>query len=525
MNNKTAYIFFTFLILILFFDLGNLDGLRQGTEGFYLLISQEMFEASEFLTPRIYGEIHWSKPPLQFYYPMPLFAVFGGSYLLSARISILIFSLFTCFLISQWYEENLKRNWHECFAFLLLGFYFLKYSRIFMMEASLCFLTTLGLLKAYSFLKANNQKGLISSSLYAGASVLIKGPVSLAMIYPPLFIYSFLMKKSFKKLTLFYVLSFLIGSIWFLISYNRYGQEFFHYFFIRENLGKFNAKNYPITSVIQGLLIYSLPTILFLIPIIKEKKTKIFKNEFSIFAAISFCFFYFLWFLPKQKSHHYAVPAIPILSIFISFHFFELRDSIKRKVFSIANIVGSVFIAFSILTIGIIYFFRDSLAIDENSHYFAGCFFLLGFWTYSKRIKLFSFSILRLIIPQVLLWVFILPLGVLPAVPGRVIDEVQSRQYSVFVSYRKPFFIKEAMQREINFLPLDGLKSDEIKNGDVVFMSEKDFIASPQRQEFKTLFRWKVWKRGSRANAILDAIKNRDLGSLQEYYTLVQKAL
>lgn len=525
MTKKTATYFFILLLIILFYDIGNLDGLRQGTEGFYLLISQEMYEAGTYLSPRIYGDYHWSKPPLQFLFPMPFFKTFGGSYLLWARVSILLFSLSLCFLISFWYEENLKRNWHEAFGFLLVGFYFMKYSRIFMIEASLSYLSTYGLLLAYSWLKKpSNKKSLLLSSLVTGASVLTKGPVSLAMINPPLFLITFLRKLSWKKLFSFYALSFVFGSLWFLAMYAEHGNAFFEYFFVRENLGKFNARSYPISRVIQGLFVYSFPAFLFLIPILKNKTSSFFKrNDFNLFACISFCFFFFLWFLPKQKSHHYAVPSIPLLLLFISFNFFNLKKGIRNKSLRIASLFGSAFMAIGGCALGSIYLLKDSLNLNETSLHLTGALFLFGFWTYSSRFKEFSFPILRLLVPQILFWIFLIPLGVLPAVPNTVIEKLQKTKSEVFVDYRKPFFIKEALNRDIQFFPKEGLGSDQIQPKDFVYIQEEKFKGHPQNGSFETVLRWKVWKRGNRIDAITKALLNRDLRPLQEFYTLVQK--
>lgn len=525
MKNRTGWIFFILLISTLFYDIGNLDGLRQGTEGFYLLISQEMYEASSYLSPRIYGDFHWSKPPLQFLYPMPFYAVFGGSYLLWSRVSVLLFSLIICFLISLWYENQLKRNWHEAFSFLLIGFYFLKYSRIFMLEASLCYLTTYGALLAYSFLQKKSKVFPIASSVVTGLSVLIKGPVSLAMIYPSLFIITFFKKLSWKKLFTYYILAFVIGSIWFFLSYLEHGTEFFNYFFIRENLGKFNAKRYPISTVVQGLFVYAFPTFLFLIPVLKKKFTlsNIRENSFNFYALLSFCFFFFLWFLPRQKSHHYAVPSIPIISLFICYNFFELKTDIRNKAYQYSNMIGSLFMITGAMALALIFYFKDSLNVENSSMAFSGAFFLFGFWTYSKKIRYLSFPILRLIVPQLLFWVFLIPLGVLPAVPNKVEALLQKTNQQIFVDYRKPFFVKEALNKEILFFPGDGLKSHEIKSQDYVYIQEERFKILPGNEEFKPLLRWKVWKRGSRLKAILKAVKNQDLTSLQEFYTLVQK--
>ena len=83
------------LILLLFWDIGNILAPRQGTESLYVQISKEMFESGSFVTPLYTGTAHWSKPPLQFWIPMPLYAFFGGFSLHLARVSMGVLSIFT----------------------------------------------------------------------------------------------------------------------------------------------------------------------------------------------------------------------------------------------------------------------------------------------------------------------------------------------------------------------------------------------------------------------------------------------
>lgn len=520
---KNLKFFFFFLILLLFFyDLGNINGLRQGTEGFYLLISQEMYEAGDLLTPRIYGDYHWSKPPFQFWLPMGFFKLFGGSYLYWARFSILVFSLACILIISRWYEDELKRNWHEGFLALIVPFYFIKYSRIFMMEAALTLLSTLGAICFYSYLKRGKRFHLIWGSLFAGLSVLVKGPVSLVMIGPPLFIYMLLTKRSIKDYIKFVLLGSLIGSLWFIASYVRFGDDFFNYFFIRENLGKFHSKSYPIRHVIQGLLIYSFPIWLLIPAFYKEMKKNIRHKEINWFFLLSFGFFFFLWFIPKQRSHHYAVPSIPFLCLFVIYNFHEARGK-GVQYFRKLSTPFHLFVGFQALLIGLFYYFKEDLAFEANHIYFLGAFFCLGLWSYLNQKEKITFPFLRFVVPLQLLWLFLLPMGILPVVPPDVADIINTSEQNVYVRYRKPFFVMESVEKEIALFPQDGLSSSKIKSGDLVFIEEKVFKDSPYSNQFQALKRWKVWIRGSDTKDILGALGQRSLKSLQEFYTIVQK--
>ncbi len=520
---KSLKYFFFFLILSLFFyDLGNINGLRQGTEGFYLLISQEMYNAGDLLTPRIYGDYHWSKPPFQFWLPMAFFKLFGGSYLYWARFSILTFSFLCLLIISRWYEDELKRNWHEAFLALLVPFYFIKYARIFMMESALTLLSTLGALYLYSYLKRNKSFHLIFGAIFTGLSVLVKGPVSLVMIAPPLFVFCLYSKKSSLKFFKYMVLSTFLGSLWFLASYFRFGDEFFNYFFIRENLGKFESKSYPMRHVLQGLIIYSFPIWLLIPGFYKKLKGEFFKKDINLFFLLTFGCFFFLWFLPKQRSHHYAVPSIPLLCLFVIYNFHEVQGKGFRYFSFIAKPFYVLIGIFGIL-LGALYFFREDLALIQSQQYFLGAFFVLGLWTYLNQREKVTYPFLRFVLPLQLLWLFLLPIGILPVVPNDIASIINQTSQDVFIRYRKPFFVMESVEKEVKLLPPKGLGSSSIKSGDIVFINEQTFKNDPNSREFSPLKRWKVWIRGSRAKDILGALRQGSLKPLQEFYTIVQK--
>ena len=95
-----------FLVVALsFWDLGNPDALRQGTEGFYFSITKDMFNNQSFLTPTINSHAHWSKPPLQFWVSYVFYLIKGSSSLLLARLSVAFVSILGLGYISSWLDK------------------------------------------------------------------------------------------------------------------------------------------------------------------------------------------------------------------------------------------------------------------------------------------------------------------------------------------------------------------------------------------------------------------------------------
>ncbi len=488
-----------------------------------------MYLKGSFLTPIIYDAPHWSKPPLHFWLPMPLYKLFGNSFLLFGRLSVLLLSLACTFLISLWYERELKRNWIEAFFFLITPLYFIKYSRIFMMEMPLTLLSVLGSLYFYSFLTGpkSNKKTLLTAVFFTALSVLIKGPVSLLMIFPACFIFALLKKKKgLLDFISFSSLSVLLASLWFVLSIFKYGQSFIDYFFIRENLGKFTAKNYPISSVFQGLIIYSFPVNLFSFALLK-KRHELKLNLVSKFLLLNFFFFFALWLLPKQKSHHYAIPSIPFLCLFLSYHFFSLQRGFRRKIFKLLNGFYTLVIVAAFLIGLFLFYFQDFLSFTNPKIYFSGAFACLGLWTYLQKKPLSKAYLLSFLLPFIILWQFILPLAFLPIVPNSMVRKIQeSPQSEFFVSYRKPFFIFEAARKEGQIISRELLGDPRIKKNDFVFgpgSIQEASISSSKLDQFKTISEWYSWRRGVSPSAIYLALKNKNLRSIQTHYLLLQK--
>lgn len=515
---KKYFLLFIFIILY-FFDISNPDAIRQGTEGFYLLISNEMYLESSYLTPIIHGEHHWSKPPLHFWLPMPIYHFFTDNFILAARLSISLLSLFLSFLISRWYQKNLQRNWQECFLFLIIPIYFFKYSRIFMMEMPLTLFSTLTALYYFSYIKTNHIKYLCWGVFFATCSVLIKGPVSLVFIVPGCFIYTILKsRKHINNFFLFFIVSTLFSSVWFLLSYIRHGMEFFNYFFIRENLGKFTSKRYPVTSVIQGLVLYSFPLWIFLFPIYKKFKKNLPSRDEIIFLFFNFIFFYFIWFLPKQKSHHYAVPSIPLLCIIISYYFNELPKDIKRIWL---NKVNNLYTVFVIMLIPVM-FLVMKIGVKVDRIYITGSLFIMTLWFHKSLLKNSRFNNLKPILFLCLIWNFISPQLYLPLIPKKAESILlMHRSKDLYVDFRKPFFVEQAAKRPIITTNSDNERYNKLKSGSLLFSSSK-LIKERLKIGYKVLAKWSTWKRGVSIKDAYIAVTSDKLSIIQDDYQIVE---
>jgi 4-amino-4-deoxy-L-arabinose transferase-like glycosyltransferase len=532
-RNKFTY-FSACLFIVFFFtwDLSNLEGLRQGTEGFYLQISKEMYNAESYLTPLYRGGNHWSKPPLHFWLPMPLYSIAGMPTIFTARLSVALISLLGIMIFSRWIRRQFSIPTIYGLLFFSSAFVFMKYARIYMMEMPLTLLTASSVLYFYTYLKENKSSDLLLASLLLGLSILIKGPVSLAMAGFSIGLYFLYLLTRRRNIFLpalkFGLAGLAIGSIWFIACYLKYGNEFFEYFFIRENLGKFSSKPYPMRHVFQGLIIFGLPWSLFL-PFIyfyfKDNIKDFFKNEkfdAIIFLFLNFLAFFVLWLIPNQRSHHYAVPALPFLLSIILVTTFNPNYEVKRlNLFKFTNKLFAGILVLLSITMLSIFKFQE---IQTNVSSIILILIALSIFTANAFIFIKNkHNILKFFSTFVsfgYLWVFLIPSFTLPYIPSEVISAVGEK--SVAVVARKPYFIEEALGKTVDVLSDHSIHRYIEENTKYYIVHESVYKKQGLADITQVVKKWTIWLNRRRASHIFDALKKGSIVDLQEEMYLLK---
>lgn len=524
---------FLLAFILMAWDIGNLDAIRQGTEGFYLQISKEMSQESSFLTPLYHGQPHWSKPPLHFWMPFPLYTLGIFETTTAARLTILIFSLLSLAYISHWVERFLAINKTTVALFFVGTIAFAKYSRIFMMEMPLSLFSTMSALALYAVLTEKRRLDWIAAIFFGAAAALIKGPVAWVMIGGALII--FLAWRAKFKHTVPYRTVFswilatgLLGSLWFIACYIKYGQEFIDYFFLRENLGKFTSKSYPVRVVLQGLLIFSLPWSFYLFELFRPSS---FKRRFNIneshywprvFVFCNFIVFFCLWLIPNQRSHHYAMPSLFLFLILLIDTLKCHHRLDKGFAFQFGRLAGAA-LFFSILPVLFLSFAFPSL-FESSHHIFimgmAIALAVFAFIAFSRSLSLRTRALSSLLCLG-FTWSFVTPLFILPTVPDKVLKIIGERDIAVV--YRKPYFIEEAIEREPQaVITQDAIQGrlNEVK--DLLFIPERVVVERNLAERVQVIERWRVWRKSRRVKDILEAVSSQDLSQLQEWLLLVE---
>jgi len=494
------------LLFLLFWEISNPGALRQGTEGFYLKIAQEMSQNKNFLTPSYMGEAHWSKPPLHFWLPQVL-TIFGSEFnLLTARISILLFTLGSIFYLSVILKRITKKPALLFFIALITSFAFLKYSRIYMMEAPLALLCAISVISFFEFLEFNRKKSFYISVFFAAASCLVKGPVSLVMIYLAIGLY---VLKPFsicnvKKYLHFITLSFVFSTPWFFICFYKYGLEFYYYFFVRENLGKFSAQSYPIQSVFYGFLVYGMPLTLF-VPIIFKNFSLIKKDNFLYFLLICILSFFTLWLIPHQRSYHYAIPSIPFYLILM------VLLPLQEKWLSYFNYI---LISISIIICLIAkMFFPAEISLMRLVF---TCSFIFVVFIINRKSTLINSLLVFGIISLTMLNI-LLPAFYRPVLPDNVVKYLEQRTAPTVI-IKHPYFIEDLIHKSVAVIDLRELSSS-VDSSQGLYITSRDHFLTVQGKT-RELTHWAVWRRGLKFKEILEALINKNTKLLEEDYVL-----
>lgn len=517
MNQK--FLFIGIIIISYLLGSWDLDGLRQGTETFYLKIAREMFDSNSFMIPLHRGTPHWSKPPFVFWLSFPFYFIFSFSHHFAARLSIILSTVLTTYLFSKEVSLSTKKKWHVYFLLIMTSFGFFRFGKIYMMDASLAMFTSLSLIYFYNSQVHHQSNKLYSSILVGAMAILIKGPVALVMIGFALALYGLLNKENRKARLIKNGIFFLTGatalaSIWFIFCYLSYGREFIEYFFLRENVGKFASQSYPMRKLFQGLFFYSLPwsfVLFFIIHRLKNFKLKSFVNDrFKSFVFVSFLAFFIIWFIPNQRSHHYALPAIPFFLVF-------LADFINIRVHKFIKSFGLllVFLLFSLSL------FASYLMFDGIGSMTIVITFIFGLslpyliWQFQNEDHFY----LGYIVALSIFWSVLLPTYSLPKLPGKAVNSIGDEQlYTVF---KKNYYFEQILGRPVISVR-EHLVKKQMKDSPGYYLFTEQFIKDKRLQYHgEKVSEWVVWKRRVRLPKIWNSILNNDPKDIQEKYVLM----
>jgi len=297
--------------------LGDTGILIQDDEALHYRLALEMYQRHDPVLPTWFGDPAFYKPPFLFWLMMAGFMVAGPS-TLGARLGVFVLALGSVAITAAW-----GRRLYGPAAGMLAGVMlattlgFFKYGRMHMIEIPMLFLMLAATVCFYRAWAEGRAWWLTLSLGLVGASTLVKGPITALILLFFMLIWS-LVSRRWPPLNWISVgggvlLALVMAGIWPITLILRgLGQQWFEFFILRENLGKFSTLHYPASALIGGFLIHLLPwSVLFgaaLWILLRSGKWK--SPEFLFHLVWMVCLF-LVFLLPAQKLKYYGLPALP----------------------------------------------------------------------------------------------------------------------------------------------------------------------------------------------------------------------
>ncbi|HWR43623.1 glycosyltransferase family 39 protein [Sporomusa sp.] len=320
-------------LLIMFFNLGSIP-LLDPDEPVYAETPKEMMSFNEFLSPRIYGEYWYDKPPLYYWLVAGAFQIFGISEF-SARFPSALLGV-AGVLALYWFGRDLfnKRAAMAGALVLATSIEYFYLGKAAVTDITLNFCLTLALLGFIT-------KRYYVMYIFAGLATVAKGPVGFLFPGAVIFLYlaatgRFRLLKEMKIPTgigLFAV----TALPWYLFMYSVHGSAFIDTFLGFHNVTRFTSPEHPELVVwyyfIPVLILGFFPWTSMLLQSIwasitqsghENSKVLLFLN---IWAAFIFIFFS----ISQTKLVSYILPMYPPLALIVGWYIDRIWASRERR--------------------------------------------------------------------------------------------------------------------------------------------------------------------------------------------------
>ncbi|SFL38479.1 ArnT family glycosyltransferase [Pelosinus propionicus] len=419
-------------IVIVFLNLGGVP-LLDPDEPVYAETPKEMFIFNEFLSPRIYGEYWYDKPPMYYWLVAASYKIFGINEF-SARFPSAVLAVACTLLVYQSGRRLFSERAGVAGALVLatsIEFFYLG-------KAAVTDITLLFFLSA-SLLAFIDKKYYIAY-LFAGFATLTKGPIGL--LFPGGIIFFYLLvtrnwallksMKIFSGLLIYAA----IAAPWYILMYNIHGSIFVDTFLGFHNITRFTSPEHP-----EGVLWYYYIPVLILgffpwtgvmIQSIWNSLTKsTFHFSTLLFLNIWALFIFVFFTISQTKLVSYILPMYPPLSMIVGWYIDRLWTSHGKFVFTSWTIGLSIV---TILLIGLMIIGVKAVPILANGIYISAIIFVLmsslvGFFLWKKDIsRAFWTKIISMALFSIVLTAILFPIAA-PMLTTKNIAQEFNQQY------------------------------------------------------------------------------------------------
>lgn len=335
---------------VMLFQLGNVP-LLDPDEPVYAQTAIEMLVNNDFISPRIYGDFWYDKPPMYYWLVAGMMKLFGQGEM-AARLPSAIFAIITVLSI-YFIGKSIVSKRAALFGALILAtsFEFFYLGKAAVTDVTLTCFFSMALLsyqkEKYSLMYA-----------FMGLAVLTKGPIG--VVLPGFIILLHLLVTGQVKKVLQLNLGgglailLLISAPWYFVMYQLHGMDFINTFLGFHNITRFLSPEHSSGTIwyyyIPVLIIGFFPWSIYLVQAVKtgvENRSS--KEGNTLLLLVCWAMSVFVFFSMSQtKLISYILPMYPAIALLVGWYIDRLLALDLNKSFTCANIV---FVIMSILLV------------------------------------------------------------------------------------------------------------------------------------------------------------------------------
>ncbi|VBB06850.1 dolichyl-phosphate-mannose-protein mannosyltransferase [Lucifera butyrica] len=402
--------------LIIFFNLGGI-ALLDPDEPVYAETPKEMIQFQDFISPRIYGEYWYDKPPMYYWLAAGSFQVFGANEF-AARFPSAVLAV-VCVLGVYLAGKRLFHGQAGLAAALVL----LTSIEYFYLAKAAVTDITLTLFLTFCLWAYMEQK-YYWMYLFAGLATVTKGPIGFLFPGAIIFLYM-LFTRSFGEMKRMKVFSgallFAVAAVpWYWMMYSIHGKAFIDTFIGFNNITRFTSPEHPegvlwyyfIPVLIVGFFPWSAVLLQSVWASFRDSKPK--ESSRLLFLNIWAWFIFLFFSISQTKLVSYILPVFPPLAMITGWYLSRLWQQRRPG----RNIGWSVILTglVTVLTAGLLFAVKTMPELSPGAMVSAGIFILMtlavwfynwrrdsekAFWSQVAGITLFSLVLVTLLFPAV----------------------------------------------------------------------------------------------------------------------------
>lgn len=304
---------------------------------FYADTAKEMLTQGSFLTPLIFDQPQFEKPPLYYWLLMAIFSLIG----ITAWSARLVGALFGCLsvLLTYFFARRIanEKTGVLTAAILATTIWWVGLSRVVLTDLVFSTFIMVGLYAFYRWFVSRRSLWLNAFAASAALATLAKGPLGLALPLAVAIAFLAVMQewKGIRQLLLHYWWAiFLVLTLpWYLYAAATYGDAFIREFFVHDHWHRFltaEHADFDKWYFYPGMMLVSfLPWTAYLPFVIGPIRRS---NPLVIFALVWLLVMGGLLSVPHSKLATYISPVYPALALLLALGLGQQPPVIWRKI-------------------------------------------------------------------------------------------------------------------------------------------------------------------------------------------------